>query len=149
MEEITGVLKTLGEATTTANRAKSIYANVYTFIEIGDEHITKLAVPQGINGILMSCLEVDAPVTLYLASSPFTKQKALYAIKRADGRVFAADLGGWGNSKLGLIVTMAPLGIVSIPFLGLGFFILWQLANLMLEAGARDAAKAIPGAVLI
>jgi hypothetical protein len=139
MERIEGTLKTLGPSTTTLS---AVAMTTYSYIEIGDRVLKKIRAFQGMTGPLQEGLSTPDPVTLYI------EDNLLCGVQLPSGKIYASEMVSEAYLYV-VIAAAALLGLITLPFLGLGlvfFYFGWQFWKLL---SAKKAASAIPGAVMI
>lgn len=120
MKVVTGVLKEVGDGIVNITLGDKFTR--YSYIEMDKEIIRNVLVYTGIDSKLSNAVDVTGEVTLYLSSD------RLIGIKFPDGKTYRSN---FRNGSF--LVKIAPfilalnvlLGIITIPFLGLGFFILY------------------------
>jgi hypothetical protein len=139
MEQIEGVVKTLGPSRTTFQGTS---LTVYSYIEVGDQVIKKVMVFDGMNGPLQIAVQTPASVTLYL------KNGYLCGMRMPDGKAYASEMMG----RFGLyaaLVAAAILGLITLPLLGMGLFFFYMGWKLWKLLDAKNSAGNIPNAVFV
>ena len=139
MEQIEGVVKTLGPSKTTFQGTS---VTVYSYIEVGDRIIKKVTVFDGMNGPLQIAVQTPTSVTLYL------KNGYLCGVRMPDGKIYASEMLG----RIGLyaaLVAAALLGLITLPFLGMGLFFFYLGWKVWKVLDAKNSAGNLPNAVFV
>jgi hypothetical protein len=139
MEQIEGIVKTLGPSRTTF---QGISVTNYSYIEVGDRVIKKILVFDGMNGPLQIAVQTPAAVTLYIQNG------YLCGMRMPDGKTYASEMIG----RMGLyaaLVSGALLGLITLPLLGMGLFFFYLDWKIWKVLEAKNVAGNIPNAVFV
>lgn len=140
MEQVKGVLRTLGDSTVHFSGDGTNYVTLYGYIEIGDRILRKIQVIKGLDGKLSHALGDE--ITLYL------KNGFVCGFTGADGRTFVTDTGVSNERYLVSVSAMTVLGIITLPLLVglLPLSMAWKLNTLW---QVRKAGMSLPNAIPI
>jgi hypothetical protein len=139
MDQVEGIVKVLGPSRTTL---QAISITTYSYIEIGDRIIKKVMVFEAMNGPLQTSLQSGGVATL------FVKNGYLCGIRTPDGKIYASEMAG----RIGLyaaLVSAAILGLITLPFLGMGLFFFYMGWRIWKLLDAKNSASQIPNAVVL
>lgn len=146
-----GIVKELGPGISDASGRHP--STEYSYVEFTDGQVLrKLSAVGGLDGKLTNAVNEDGQVELHVLEGA-KKANVLIAIKTADGRTFAGDMREGRTLMIALVIIMTGLGVVLIPFLGLGFVFLWfawqawKALRLVLQAGKH--VQALPNVVIV
>lgn len=140
MEQVKGVLRTLGDSTVHFSGDGTNYATLYGYIEIGDRILRKIQVIKGLDGKLSHALGDE--ITLYL------KNGFVCGFTGADGRTFVTDNGVSNTHYPVWIFFLTVIGIISLPIL-VGLLPLSQAWRLNTLWQVRKAGMSLPNAIPI
>lgn len=146
-----GIVKELGPGISDASGRHP--STEYSYVEFSNGQVVrKLAAVGGLDGKLTNAVNEEGEVELHLLEGA-KKANVLVAIKASDGRIFAGDMTEGRTLMIALVVVLTGLGVVLIPFLGLGFVFLWfawqtwKALRLVLQAGKH--VRGLPNVVLV
>jgi hypothetical protein len=105
-------------------------ATTYSVIEIGDQILQKIVVPNSLDNFLSRALAQQGRSKLYLS------RKVLCGVETPDGKVYCYK----AKPISGLI--MCIVGIPLIPFFGVGLMFIWQGAAELSNYGVTSKLKA-------
>ena len=103
-----------GELTSLGNSVIRNTVTTYSIIEIGDQVIQKIKVPNSLDNFLVKSLKQGGTTKLYLSGS------LLVGVTLSDGKSYCYK----AKPIAGLLILL--IGIPLIPFFGVGLFFIWQ-----------------------
>lgn len=103
-----------GEITSLGNSVTKNAITTYTIIEIGDQVIQKIKVPNSLDNFLVKSLQQGGTTKLYINGS------MLVGVTLGNGKSYCYK----AKPISGLIIIL--FGILTIPLFGLGFIYIWH-----------------------
>lgn len=103
-----------GEITSLGNSVTKNAITTYTIIEIGDQVIQKIKVPNSLDNFLVKSLQQGGTTKLYINGS------MLVGVTLGNGKSYCYK----AKPIAGLVIIL--FGILTIPLFGLGFIYIWH-----------------------
>lgn len=148
-----GVLKELGDSTTTSTERSS--STLYSYIEIEDGQMLRdVLTASGLDGKLHAALDSAEPVELHVQHGGGMPD-LLVALRLGEGRTFATDLDKDSGMRLmyALVACFVVIGIALLPVLGVGLiplFIAWRLwKKAAVLSETRAHVRGLPNAITV